>query len=210
MNTKVGRPTDDNRTRDRLIEAARVLFVKKDFDKVSIRLISQQAGVDSSLIRYYFGNKAGLFGAMMKETAEPIEKQLKQVRAKAEFETLADLLRTYYRVMGQNPDFPKLVFRLANMDDSSSQVKAFKSNLIDSVRPHELFIFEHLKRLGLLHDDIDPQLAQISFMSLVIFPFIVPDLFKQLHQIQLTPEHLAKLAEQNISLLTRGLLKNKD
>ena len=42
------------------------------YDKVSIRLIAQKAGVNSSLIRYYFGNKEGLFETMLRETLAPM------------------------------------------------------------------------------------------------------------------------------------------
>ncbi len=72
---KVGRPRKQTDARQKLLEHARELFVVMPYDKVSTRLIAQRAGVNIAMIRYYFGNKEGLFETMVRETIAPMKKQ---------------------------------------------------------------------------------------------------------------------------------------
>lgn len=50
-----------NLSRKKIIQAAIILFANKGFDSTSTRDICKQAGVNLSLIPYYFGNKDGLY-----------------------------------------------------------------------------------------------------------------------------------------------------
>ena len=71
-----GRPRADERagdTRQRLIAAARRRFAADGFDRASVRAIAAEAGVDASLIRHYFGDKAGLLVASMQLPVNPVE-----------------------------------------------------------------------------------------------------------------------------------------
>lgn len=51
----------NNLSRKKIINAAIVLFASKGFDSTSTREICRHAGVNLSLIPYYFGNKSGLY-----------------------------------------------------------------------------------------------------------------------------------------------------
>ena len=71
-----GRPRTEERTADtrqRLIEAGRRRFAVDGFDRASVRAIAAEAGVDPSLIRHYFGDKAGLLVATMQLPVNPVE-----------------------------------------------------------------------------------------------------------------------------------------
>lgn len=50
-------------TRQEILEAARVLFAERGYDRTTVRAIGSAAGVDPALIHHYFGNKEGLFTA---------------------------------------------------------------------------------------------------------------------------------------------------
>jgi AcrR family transcriptional regulator len=55
--------TDGVEARERLLGVALRLFVEKGFARTSTRDIAQEAGVNLSAIKYYFGDKAGLYRA---------------------------------------------------------------------------------------------------------------------------------------------------
>ncbi|KAF0215932.1 MAG: TetR/AcrR family transcriptional [Geobacteraceae bacterium] len=57
----------DNDCRATLIEVATPLFAEKGFNGVSVREIAGLAGVNVSMISYYFGGKEGLYGAVLNE-----------------------------------------------------------------------------------------------------------------------------------------------
>lgn len=52
-------------TRQRLLEAAILVFAEKGFDGAGIREIAQKAKANSALVQYYFGSKEGLYHAAL-------------------------------------------------------------------------------------------------------------------------------------------------
>lgn len=203
-----GRPVNDSNKQAKLIEAARQLFVADDYEKVSTRKIAALAGVDASLIRYYFGSKIKLFIEMIRETTAPVFSRMQTMKSPSD--APAQVLRTYYQVMAENPDFPKLIFRLGNIDLSKEKNRELWKLLTNAIHPREVDFFDELKSSGSLKDDIDANCAKISFISLMVFPFLMPDNFKKMNNIKLTDSFLTQLADHNIQLLSLGLLKTQD
>ncbi len=66
-----GPRTDRPDLRAAILRAARERFAEAGFAGTSLRSIAAQAGVDVSLIPYYFGNKAGLFAATLELQLDP-------------------------------------------------------------------------------------------------------------------------------------------
>lgn len=58
------------KTQSRILDAAEELFSLHGLDGVTIRQIAKQAGVDTALLHYYFGNKTGIFDAVLMRRAE--------------------------------------------------------------------------------------------------------------------------------------------
>ena len=207
VSSKVGRPRGESGNREKLITAARTLFVERDYSQVTIRNIPTLAGTDAGLIRYYFGSKEKLFTAMLTETSAPVKLQLQKINKQTDADAPASLMQTYYQVMSAHPNFPKLMLRLAGLDQSVPENKDIVRVFNDMVNDDDLMMFDKLKAKGLLRDDVDSQCAQLSFFAMMTFPFQAPDGLLQKFGIAITPEFLAKLAEQNAMLLARGLLK---
>jgi AcrR family transcriptional regulator len=207
LKSKVGRPTGESQARDNLIIAARTLFVERDYGQVSTRELAQLAGTDPAMIRYYFGSKEGLFSTMIRETAVPIRQQLREINREVQSNGPASFMQTYYKVMAQHPHFPRLIFKLASLDQSLSKNQELTKAFNEIINLEDFMFFDKLKASGLLRDDVDSRCAQISFFAMMIFPFIMPDLFLTNLGITLSPEFLQQLAEQNTRLLAQGLLK---
>ncbi len=207
---KVGRPCGETQNRDKLIQAARTLFVERDYSQVTIRDVAALAGTDPGLIRYYFGSKENLFTAMLRETAAPVKQQLNEVNRQTKANGPASFMQTYYQVMSAHPHFPRLIFRLAGLDQSIPENKEITKVFNEIVNQDDILMFDKLKVKGMLRDDVDSQCAQLSFFSMMIFPFLVPEGLLNRLGVQITPEFLTKLAEQNSNLLARGLMPTKD
>lgn len=207
---KVGRPSGETNNRDALIQAARELFIKHDYARVSIREIANKAGTDSGLIRYYFGSKKELLTAMMRETAKPVLAQLARNHSEAKRENPVEFMRTYYKVMAQHPHFPRLVFKLANLDASNPDNQELISVLDKVIVPKSVKIFDKLASEGLLRADVDPKSALLSFFSMTVFPFLIPDKMLEKMNLKITPEFLDNLAIQNANLLNHGLFAQEE
>jgi AcrR family transcriptional regulator len=85
-------------TRDTIIRAAERLFAARGIDGVSIRDITREAEVDIALLNYHFGNKEGLFeaviGPRISEVAVDRERRLKALPQNF---TLEHLVAAFYR-----------------------------------------------------------------------------------------------------------------
>ena len=58
---RTGRRPGESGTRERIADAARVLFAEQGFDRTSVRAVAAKAGVDPALVHHYFGTKQRLF-----------------------------------------------------------------------------------------------------------------------------------------------------
>ncbi|MBW2374153.1 MAG: helix-turn-helix transcriptional regulator, partial [Deltaproteobacteria bacterium] len=76
-----GRPArgeDGPGVREALLEAARSLFAARDFRAVSLREIAAEAGVSPAMVHYYFGDKTGLFDALLDATFSGLLERLRE------------------------------------------------------------------------------------------------------------------------------------
>jgi AcrR family transcriptional regulator len=56
-------------SRERILDAAEELLARRGYDGVTMREIATASGADTSLLHYYFDNKAGLFDAVIARRA---------------------------------------------------------------------------------------------------------------------------------------------
>ncbi|UPR52494.1 TetR/AcrR family transcriptional regulator [Vibrio cyclitrophicus] len=203
---KAGRPQKNLDVRQLLIEHARDLFVVQPYDKVSTRLIAERAGVNIAMIRYYFGSKAGLFEAMLRETLRPMQLQMQRLVEESSHENFLDLMRTYYKEMVKVPKFPRLIAQVMNMPPSEVQRELLEKVFLDVAKPAQDVIFEKLVEQGVLRKEMDPKLCRVSYISLMVFPFIAPPPLLAIHGIELNEEFLNRLIEHNIQLMTEGFI----
>jgi len=203
---KAGRPQETLDVRAALIQHARDLFVIQPYDKVSTRLIAERAGVNIAMIRYYFGSKAGLFEAMLRETLRPMQLQMQKLVQDSNHENFLDLMRTYYKEMVKVPKFPRLIAQVMNMPPSEVQRKLLEKVFVDVTKPAQDVIFEKLMEQGVLKEGMDPKLCRVSYISLMVFPFIAPPPLLALHGVELNEEFLNRLIEHNIQLMTEGFI----
>lgn len=203
---KVGRPSDNIAAREKLILHARELFTVMAYDKVSTRLIATKAGVNVAMIRYYFGNKAGLFETMLRETLAPIKVQMQTLVADSSEKNFLDIMRTYYREMIKVPQFPRLIAQVMYMPQSETQRKLLEKVFDDISKPMQGVMFDKLIESGILRRDADPLLCRVSYISLMVFPFIAPPALLAVHGIELSEAFLDRLLEHNINLMKHGFL----
>ncbi|HAS8439351.1 TPA: TetR/AcrR family transcriptional regulator [Vibrio vulnificus] len=206
LNPRRGRPTHNIDTRQLLIHHARELFTVMEYNNVSTRLVAQKAGVNVAMIRYYFGSKEGLFETMLRETLAPMQKQMQALVLESSEKNLLDIMRTYYREMVKVPQFPRLIAQVMRMAPSDTQRKLMEKVMNDITQPMQGLIFDRLLEGGILRQGVDPKLARITFISLMVFPFMAPPALLAIHGIDLNEAFLNRLFEHNIQLMKHGFL----
>ncbi|MDF2152962.1 TetR/AcrR family transcriptional regulator [Vibrio sp. CAU 1672] len=203
---RAGRPTQSIDAREKLIHHARELFTIMAYDKVSTRLVAQKSGVNVAMIRYYFGNKEGLFETMLRETLAPVQKQMQVLVSDSSEKNFLDIMRTYYSEMIKVPQFPRLVAQVMHMPPSETQRKLLEKVFHDISQPMQGVLFDKLVDSGVLRKNADPKLCRISYISLMVFPFIAPPALLAIHGIELSETFLNQLLEHNIRLMKHGFL----
>jgi len=193
-----------------LIAAARHQFAQRPFDAVSTRALATEAGVDAALIRYYFGSKAGLFEQMLRETLEPVLTRLADrapARAQDGFETL---MRTYYRIMAPNPGLPRLIQRVLHDDPQTESYRILQEIFEEILAVSMGWLQTILIDAGHMRKELDPKLARLSFVSLMVFPLVAPPLLITSSGLSMSEADIDRLVTHNVDILQRALLRHTE
>lgn len=108
-------PTDDGlrkgeRTRQRILEAARAVFADVGYERATIRAIAAAAGADKSSVSQYFGTKQNLFRESVHWTV-PVDRLVGATPG----ETAENLMRGLLAAWGRDPDSPMAILVRASM-----------------------------------------------------------------------------------------------
>lgn len=67
--------TKAERTRQNIIQSAEKLFAQKGFRAMTLRDVTQDAGVNLASVNYHFGSKSALMHAVMRKHIEPVNRE---------------------------------------------------------------------------------------------------------------------------------------
>ena len=148
--------------REHLLETAS--RVMRDADKVDISLaqLSRKSGLNSALVKYYFGNKAGLMRALLDRDMRRIQRSVDTLLAKdLDPETklrrhLSAVVDTFY----ETPYIQRLMMRLIRESETYEAQRIADSYLMPLYQAYHLLIGEGVKA-GMFRP-VDPQLFYFS------------------------------------------------
>jgi len=188
--------------RARLLKSALDCFLADDYHEVSTRMIAERAGANVSMIRYYFGNKEGLYEEMIRETLGPLLDVLDSPTLSA-VSGLTDFLRLYYDTMIERPEFPKLILKVLALNQGPG--RRFILQLLERGRARGAHRVAELKADGHVAGDIDPDILRISFISLAMTPILLKSVFEEQIGRTMDDAFLGELAAFNGRLLLAAL-----
>lgn len=188
--------------RDRLVRAALDCFLADDYHRVTTRLISEKANANASMIRYYFGNKEGLYEEMIRETLNPLLDVLDGPML-ASSSGFADFLHLYYDTMTARPEFPKLILKVLALNQGPG--RRFIQQLLERGRTRGARKVADMKAQGQIATTVDPDILRLAFVSLAMTPILLKDIFEHQMGRPMDATFLAKLATFNGQLFSAGL-----
>ena len=192
--------------RARLIRAALDCFLADDYHRVTTRMISERAGANASMIRYYFGNKEGLYEEMIRETLNPMLAVLDGPLL-ASVSGFSEFLRLYYDTMTARPEFPKLILKVLALNQGPG--RRFIQQLLERGRTRGARKVSELKAKGQIETAIDPDILRLAFVSLAMTPILLKDIFEEQMGRQMDAEFLDRVAAFNGHLISAGLAPNR-
>ncbi|MDD4906329.1 MAG: TetR/AcrR family transcriptional regulator [Methylobacter tundripaludum] len=192
--------------RERLLKAALDNFLSDEYHKVTTRLIAEKADANISMIRYYFGNKEGLYEEMIRETLNPLLNVL-DGQMLTSIDGFKDFLWLYYETMSKRPEFPKLILKVLALNQGPG--RRFIQQLLERGRTRSAKKVEDLKSAGQATLSLDPDIVRMAFVSLAMMPMLLKDIFEEQMGRPMDAVFLEKLAEFNGRLFSAGLAPTK-
>ena len=199
-----GRPrgTIAGKVRERLLEAARALFLRYGYRAVSSRQIGAAAGVNFAMIRYYFGGKPGLYREILQGVLPP--EITEAMQGGRDGPKLADILSNITRVWAANPWIAGFVLREVLVPGGPMRtmfLREFPERLAPIV---ERALRAEIER-GALRSDLDPKLLVLSVVSLAVFPFLGFPLTSRVFGVRNDEEFVTRFLRHTQALLACGV-----
>jgi AcrR family transcriptional regulator len=154
------------------------------------------------MIRYYFGNKEGLYEEMIRETLNPMLEVLDGPMLDS-VTGFTDFLLQYYRTMTAKPEFPKLILKVIALNQGPG--RRFIQQLLERGRTRGARKVSDMKAEGQIASSIDPDILRLAFVSLAMTPILLKDIFEEQMGQPMDSAFLEKLAAFNGHLFAAGL-----
>ncbi|MEZ4215912.1 MAG: TetR/AcrR family transcriptional regulator [Myxococcota bacterium] len=206
-----GRPaagSDAPDLRAALLDAARAEFGARSFAAVTLRGVAQRAGTTAAMVHYYFGDKHGLFGALLESALQSVlarasaalATRVSQGAGPASVDVLLDVV---HDALGAAPWIPQMIVREVFGDDAP-----FRERFVEGyARPMSQLVRRALRAevaVGRLRDDLDVDLALVSLLGLVAFPFIAKPVLERVLGFAYDGAFRARLAAHTKRLFLEG------
>ncbi|HAM99001.1 MAG TPA: TetR/AcrR family transcriptional regulator [Marinilabiliales bacterium] len=159
----------EKNTEDRIIEAAKEIFVAKGMEGARMQEIADRAGINKSLLHYYFRSKEKLFDYIFIQAAGKIGDMVGEIMTKeySVEEKIRFFTLHYSELLQKNPFLPNFIISELTRNPEILLERFSQANIEPSK------FFEPL-RMQLLNEGyhISPQDFIVNLLSLVIFPIV--------------------------------------
>jgi TetR/AcrR family transcriptional regulator len=95
-------------TETRLLDAAECVFAERGFHAATTAAIAKRAGLNKTLIHYYFRSKEGLFRTMMERIASNHAVFLDDLSHSDPVEALTKATQRFVQILADNPNYVRL------------------------------------------------------------------------------------------------------
>lgn len=163
-------------SKDKILESARLLFMKEGFEGVRMQMVADGANVNKGLLHYYYKTKDKLFTAVFNKVVTALINSIRKVFDNKEIglnEKIDYAVDAYFELLSKNARIPVFfIFEINRNPDLlkrlgfDSKVKSLvesASNALPSDRDPE-FVFHFI----------------ITLVSLSVFPFMMKPLINEM------------------------------
>ena len=206
-----GRPRQRDRAEDvraDLIAAATQLFGQRGFGEVGVREVASAAGVTPAMVSYYFGDKQGLYAAMLESVFERLTDRvaaLARHEAGEEGDPLSAFVRMHIATLAEDPWVPQLILREV-LGGEGPLRERFIEEFARRMAAAILGLLQEGIAEGRLRADLDPRLAMLSLMGLCVFPYLSHPVSGPVLDIELDESFRDRLIEHTVKLFAHGAL----
>jgi AcrR family transcriptional regulator len=190
---------NDSTTKATIFRAAAKLFAEKGYNGVSMREISEQSSVTKPTIYYYFGNKEGIYKALIQEALAYHTEDLRQISLLniPVKQKLVELMKRRFQVSLRHPELTKFVLEIFNHYEKLP----FLNGIYKEVECHGKIFTEMIQEginSGEFGASAKPELA-VEVIGGVLMHFLMNGLHSRQRALS------NQLAEDVVELLFKGL-----
>jgi TetR/AcrR family transcriptional regulator len=162
----------DLSTEERIVAAARNVFLSKGLAGARMQDIADEAGINKALLHYYFRSKEKLFDMIFMEAAQKLFPKINFIFESNMplFEKIEHFADEYITVMLENPYLPSFVLNEINQDPISFFKKLNEKFGFPDPSLFLTQIEKEIKRGNIKR--INPVQLLMNMLSLCIFPFM--------------------------------------
>jgi TetR/AcrR family transcriptional regulator len=204
-----GRPSEQDGGRDvreALLEVAGQLFSERGVNEVSLRELARAAGVTPAMVHYYFGDKQGLYEALLERALSRVLGRVREIVAadREGIDEIADLLQVVVGALSSERWIPSVIIREVIADtgrfrerfirDFASQI----ARIVPEVLGREL-------SAGRLRHDLDLPLTFVSLLGMMAWPFAARPVLERVLGLDFEAEDFAqRFSEHTRRLFLEG------
>lgn len=155
-------------TQARLLAVGETLFADQGFERTTIASIAEAAGVTKAMVRYYYGDKAGLHAAVVDAL---VSEMLAHLEASLPEEvdphrSMADFIEVFAAAIISRPNFPRMLVRDYLDGDLMSRPAAARTLLQFMAKTRARY--EAGRAAGIFRE-INPHMLHLSIVSNAVF-----------------------------------------
>lgn len=158
---------------NKIIDAARAVFIEKGYAETSMSEIAARAGINRPALHYYFRTKDKMFQAILGNIASSIFPKVFEAlthREKNIAERIEIIIDAYYALFFQTPHLPLFLMRELNRDSELLINTVQGLNIVDTARVALTSLQKEMDEGQL--NKVPLQFIFYNFYSLLSFPFL--------------------------------------
>jgi AcrR family transcriptional regulator len=209
-----GRPAERDGGRDvreALLEVAAQLFSERGVSEVSLRELAQAADVTPAMVHYYFGDKRGLYEALLARALQRVLGRAREIVAteREGSEEIADLLQVIVGTLSSERWIPSLMIREVIAETGRYRerfIRDFASQMV-SIVPE---LLGREQAAGRVRQDLDLRLSFASLIGMMAFPFAARPVLERVLGIDYEAEDFVeRFSEHTRRLFLEGALSRE-
>ena len=181
-------PEEKKKTEEKIIDVAEEIFVKDGFNGARMQAIADKAGLNKSLLHYYYRSKQKLFYTVLKRLAPKLFSPILGILYEdlPFFEKIEKFVYRYIDELAtKSPHLP--LFIISELEKNRDDILDILVSSIDSRETSPIDVFkddlEREIKKGTVRE-IDAKHLFVSILSMTIFPFVGRPIIMQLAKFQ--------------------------
>lgn len=154
-------------TEEKIKEAARIVFTQKGYAAARTRDIAEEAGINLSLLNYYFRSKEKLFNIIMTEKIQQFFGLMFPVISDENLSLeikIEQFVSRYIDMLQANPDLPIFVL---------SEIRNNPKHFVETIKADQILTNSSLmKQLQEQKKEINPIHFILNLLGMSVFPFL--------------------------------------